>query len=366
MNRVLDIILVDYNGMEDTRRCLDSMQPLVGENVRVRVVDNGSQPPVAEELQAAYPWVETLRSETNTGWAGGNNQAIEAALASGANYVLLLNNDTVVSPLFVERMLAAADNAPDYGILGCVVCYLDEPDVVNMDGCIFDDPEDAGFFRRQCIPQVEASPPQVVATEIVFGCCMLIRADVFRRIGLIDEKFFLIHEESDFCLRARSAGFQLGIVSEVLVWHKGSSSFQREGRPLQRYFDSRNLMLLLRKHYGLLRRRKRWAAVWMKYFRHVYYMYCVQRDLGQTETADAVLSGCVDGLFRRYGPMQERRRLLVPLLGWLIHLKAGRGTAGGQPSGAGLPQATSDKQASDDSESSGSTQYVSADGTVGS
>ena len=85
------------------------------------------------------------------------------------------------------------------------------------------------------------SPPRVAEVDIVNGCCMMVSASVIRTIGMIDERFFLIHEESDFSCGAREAGFRCGILSEALVWHKGSSSFQRAGRQTQRYYDARNL-----------------------------------------------------------------------------------------------------------------------------
>ncbi len=90
--------------------------------------------------------------------------------------------------------------------------------------------------------------PTITDVDIVNGCCMMVRAEVLARVGLIDERFFLIHEESDFCLRARQAGFKCGVMAEALVWHKGSSSFKRSGKRWQRYYDARNLYLLLSKH----------------------------------------------------------------------------------------------------------------------
>ena len=80
------------------------------------------------------------------------------------------------------------------------------------------------------MPEVTTDPPTVVPVDIVNGCCMMVRADVFRRVGLIDDRFFLIHEEADFCLRVLRAGFRCGVLAEGLVWHKGSSTFKRSGK----------------------------------------------------------------------------------------------------------------------------------------
>src|SRR5204863_3144494 len=120
---------------------------------------------------------------------------------------------------------------------------LEEPDTVMTDGCVFNAPGYEGFFQRRPVPLAPGALPRVTEVDIVNGCCMMIAAPVFRRVGLVDERFFLIHEESDFCLRARRAGFRCGVLGEVLVWHKGSSSFKRTGRQTQRYYDARNLYL---------------------------------------------------------------------------------------------------------------------------
>ena len=89
------------------------------------------------------------------------------------------------------------------------------------------------------MPERSAEPPTVTDVDIVNGCCMMVAAAVFRRIGLIDDRFFLIHEEADFCLRARKSGFRCGVIGEALVWHKGSQSFRRAGLRVQRYYDAR-------------------------------------------------------------------------------------------------------------------------------
>jgi GT2 family glycosyltransferase len=309
------IVVVNYNGMDDTLKCLDSLKQLTYPNCFSLVVDNGSTPPAAREIELAHPWTTVVQRATNGGWAGGNNDAIRIALARGAKYIVLLNNDTAVAPDLVGRLVRAAESTPANGILGPLVCWMDEPEKVMMEGCFFNDARQGGFFTRPSISiQPSTGIPRVAEVEIVYGCCMMVSAVVFQRIGLLDERFFLIHEESEFCLRACRAGFHCGVVPEALVWHKGSSSFQRDPRPLQRYFDARNLYLILRKHAANYRNGQPPWQAWMKYLRHVYYMYCLQRDKGNDVAAEAVLEGVADALSGRYGPPSARRRPVLPLL----------------------------------------------------
>jgi GT2 family glycosyltransferase len=149
---------------------------------------------------------------------------------------------------------------------------------------------------------------------------MMISAAVFRRIGLIDERFFLIHEEADFCLRSRQAGFRCGVLNRGLVWHKGSTSFKRSGKQIQRYYDARNLYLLLRKHAAVSgRMRGPWQSR-LTYLKYIYYRYSIERENAQHEAADAVLRGLLDALTGRYGPAPATARLGLSVVRGLFEM----------------------------------------------
>jgi GT2 family glycosyltransferase len=307
-------IVLNYNGLEDTCRCLTSLQTVADPRMATLVVDNASTPDPTPLLRAEFPWAEVVRNTVNGGYAGGNNAGIRLALQRGAAYVVLLNNDTIVAPDFARRLLAAAEAHPEYDIFGPVINFLDEPDTVMTDGVVFNPAETAEFFQRRAVPLVRADLPALTEVDIVNGCCLLVAARVFRRIGLIDERFFLVHEESDFCLRARRAGFRCGVLGETLVWHKGSSSFARTGKRLQRYYDARNLWLLLHKH-GSPRPQR--CGPWesrLKYLKYLYWRYCIEAEEGHPEAANAVLEGLCDALSGRYGAYRPAERPAVPLL----------------------------------------------------
>jgi len=308
------IVVVNYNGLADTQKCLQSIANLTNAPCNVVVVDNHSRDRPVPALRRDFPWCDAIANSTNGGWAGGNNVGIRYALARGADQIILLNNDTVVAPNLVDRLIAAAAVCPDYGVIGPVIRFLESPQQVMTDGCTFNDRGHAGFFQRKPVPIQESRPPDVTEVDIVNGCCMMINARVFARVGLIDERFFLIHEESDFCLRARRAGFRCGVLGEALVWHKGSSSFKNTGQHLQRYYDARNLLLLLRKHgKDRTSQRGRLRSVW-EYVKYVYYRYAIEREQGQPRAADAVLEGVSDALQGRYGPRRIGPRSSVALL----------------------------------------------------
>jgi GT2 family glycosyltransferase len=318
MLRTVGIVIVNFNGWEDSRRCLESIRALSSPNVFTILVDNASDTDPTDLIRSRFPWCDVLRNPSNQGWAGGNNAGIRYALSRGADQVLLLNNDTTVAPNLVSRLVKAATRHIGFGIIGPVINFLEEPDVVRTDGCIFNAANQPGFFQRQAVPLQRVDPPAMTEVDIVNGCCMMVAAEVFRRIGLMDPRYFLVHEEADFCLRAHRAGFRCGVIGEALVWHKGSSSFQRTGQRLQRYYDARNLYLLLRKHLVHHRGgRGFWASRW-EYLKYVYYRFAIERENGQDNSADAVLEGLWDALAGRFGPFAPGWRPGVPVLRFLF------------------------------------------------
>lgn len=307
------IVVVNYNGLDDTRRCLRSIAAIGDPSVATIVIDNGSEVDPVAALSEEFLWCLAERLPSNTGWSGGNNAGIRLALEHGADRVILLNNDTTVHPRLVDRLIASARANPDFGVIGPVICFMDEPDAVMTDGCDFNRPDGRGFFHRKAVPL--GGVPEVTEVDIVNGCCMMIDARVVRSIGPIDERFFLIHEESDYCLRARRAGYRCGVLNDALVWHKGSSSFQRVGGRVQRYYDSRNLFLLLRKHARDKAEGGRGAgSSWIEYARYIYHRYCIEREHDQVEAADAVLEGLCDALTWRFGGRRPGTRLAAPAL----------------------------------------------------
>jgi GT2 family glycosyltransferase len=310
------IVVVHYGDLNDTCLCLDSLARLQFDSYRVVIIDNGSAPSVAPEIAKKYPNAEVIRREVNGGWAGGNNTGIRHALDHGSEYIVLLNNDTTVAPNLLHSLIGAASWAPEFGIIGPVINFMDEPDAVRTDGFMYNRADQGGFFQRKKVPINSLEPVAISEVDIVNGCCMMVSARVFRVIGLIDERFFLVHEESDLCLRALQAGFHCGVINRALVWHSGSRSFAATGKRFQRYYDARNLWLLMRKHSAAPRTsRGPWRSR-LEYLRSVYFRYCLEREAGRDETAEAVLEGVWDAAAGYYGPYDFRSRPGLGTLKW--------------------------------------------------
>ncbi|MDF1582313.1 MAG: glycosyltransferase family 2 protein, partial [Methyloprofundus sp.] len=206
----------------------------------------------------------------NLGFAGGNNRAIEHALASGAEFILLLNNDTVVSPEIISAFINAAEQNPNGGIFGAKIYHYAEKNKLWYAGGYWN--KQSLYFSERGAGQLdEGQFDQLEETDWVIGCAMFIRADVFKKIGLLEHKFFLNNEEIDFCSRARKAGYACVYVPEAKVWHKISVSFGGEDSPMKLYFSARNRLLWASRNADFLLKIRIYGNIFMVLMRRFIF-----------------------------------------------------------------------------------------------
>ncbi|HYE37879.1 glycosyltransferase family 2 protein [Methylocaldum sp.] len=236
------VVVLNWNGRDDTLECLSSLKKIDYPNWTVIVADNGSSDNSVSAIREQYPDIDLVENGTNLGFAEGNNRAIARALEGGAEFVLILNNDTVVDPEIVSAFVRAAEQMPGGGVFGAKIYHYHQKDLLWYAGGYWD-PETLRFEERGAGLRDEGQFEELTETEWVIGCAMFVRASVFRSIGLLEPKFFLNNEEIDFCSRAKRAGFSCVFVPDAKVWHKISVSFGGEHSPLKEYFIARNRLL---------------------------------------------------------------------------------------------------------------------------
>ncbi|MDY6828004.1 MAG: glycosyltransferase family 2 protein [Pseudomonadota bacterium] len=241
-------VVLNWNGCADTLRCLNSLTAACPEQPSVLVVDNGSTDDSVAEIRARYPQVEVIETRRNLGYAGGNNVGIKRALDTGAEYVFVLNNDTEAEPGLFNALLETAAQDPKTAAIGPVICSAHEPDLISTAG------ERFGPGLLNCVHHLEGAPRSALPStpwidcDWVTGAAILLRADALREIGLFEERFFLVWEESDWCLRARRAGYNSRVCTAAFVRHKVAATFGGEDSPLRAYFSARNQLLFAERH----------------------------------------------------------------------------------------------------------------------
>jgi GT2 family glycosyltransferase len=248
---LISVVILNWNGADDTLACLDSLATLTYPNFTVLLVDNGSTDDSLQRV-LANNWAFSLyiiENGANLGFAEGNNVGIRAALESGADFVMLLNNDTEIAPDCLDRLMDVAAAYPEAGVLGPRIFYMDPPDVAWFDRAVWNPASLCFDFPGQGEKEsaLSADPAE---TEYVCGAAMLFRAEVAKKIGLLDSRFFLVYEESDWGFAARRAGYKCLTVPAAKVWHKIGASFGSEESPLRAYFSARNHLLWVEKNRG--------------------------------------------------------------------------------------------------------------------
>lgn len=245
----ISIVVLNWNGAEDTLACLASLANQDYPNFDVSVVDNGSTDGSLEKLNAfSAPYAfKVIATGENLGYAGGNNVGIQHALERSADFVLVLNNDTTVAADLLSQFVAAAERNPDAGIFCARVMYYDRPQVVSFDGGKWN-PQRLALEWPGDGEREEDLTKADHDSDYACGASLFFRSGVARKIGLLDEKFFLVWEEVDWCFRAREAGWRIVVVPKAKVWHKVAVAFNGETSPLRIYFSTRNKLLWVKRH----------------------------------------------------------------------------------------------------------------------
>lgn len=193
-----------------------------------------------------------LRSGSNRGFAGGNNLGMRFALQHHADYVLLLNNDTIVAPDCLQRLVDFQSIGSSARIVAPLICDYAEPERVWFAGATAI--LALGYFQHRQLHRLRSTiPPTPIHSDYVTGCCVLIPAAVLRKVGLFDERFFAYFEDADLCLRCREQRIESFCLPASVIWHKESASTRKaltEGTtsPLKHYLTTRNRIAIIIKH----------------------------------------------------------------------------------------------------------------------
>lgn len=259
------ISLLNYKGKENTLSCLDSLRNAKKDTfeLSIIVIDNASNDGLSSataNLKKPIPNLRFIQNEKNLGFSGGHNVAIKYALQSGADYVLILNNDTYVDFNFLQELVDAAEKDRNIGIVVPKIYFApgfefhkdrystkEQGRVIWYAGGKMDWDNVRGYHRG--VDEVDRGQyDKVEATEFATGCCMLIKKEVFEKIELLDDKYFLYYEDSDFSVRLLRNGFKIMYIPTSVIFHKNAGSMKGSGSSIQDYYITRNRLLFGMKY----------------------------------------------------------------------------------------------------------------------
>ena len=213
------VILVNYKGYarQHLAECYQSLmrQDLPLPDGALFIVDNASTEESRRELTLLAPRARILPDRDNLGWAGGNNVALRSALAEGARYLITLNMDTRPERDWLRHLVEAADRNPALHILQSKLLLYGTDRINSLGGRI----QYLGYGYCNGYDEIHPTP-QAAVIDFASGAAMLVKREVFERIGLLRDEYFMYCEDMEFCWRARLAGFNVGLADQAVCHHK--------------------------------------------------------------------------------------------------------------------------------------------------
>ncbi|NLT41867.1 MAG: glycosyltransferase family 2 protein [Anaerolineae bacterium] len=240
------LVTLNWNGKDHTIECVESLSRLTYPNYRVLIVDNGSTDGSVAAFHAQLPEALVIENGRNLGYSQGFNAGLQAAYDLGAEYVLILNNDTIVDRGVLEALVGTAERDEKIGFVSGKVYYYDRPNVIQtagrephplylVHGLVGEGEEDRGQYDEE------------KDYDYLDDIFLLVSRTAYEATGGYDPLFFLYYEETDWCYRARQAGFRLVYTPEARVWHKHGKSTGGDRSPTFVYYTTRNQILFMRR-----------------------------------------------------------------------------------------------------------------------
>jgi GT2 family glycosyltransferase len=242
MSPRVGIVILNYNRLSDTLACVESLQRCNYEDKFCVVVDNSSTDGSGEQLRNALRRndIQVVETEKNLGFAGGNNFGIRHALTLKPNYILVINNDTLVEPDFLFPLVNALEDDPHAAAVTGTICYYPETDRIWTAGGISKPWKATCEHCLSDEPIQEIPPSGRYPVSFISGCAMLVRSDNLVNADLFDERFFMYFEDAELCARLQRSGRMLLYVPESRIYHK---VHHQGDTPLTVYFGVRNRLL---------------------------------------------------------------------------------------------------------------------------
>lgn len=260
----LSIILVNHRRATDTIECVRSLRQSTYKGFELIIVDNGSGDESIDQLRRECPEARLIVNESNMGFAEGNNAGIRES--TGSEFILLLNNDTIVDPAALSALVQTLKNDPAAAIVGAKIYYFDRPNVLWFAGGHFN--QHSTFGGHDGLNEEDCGAYDTLRPcDFVTGCCLLFRRQLVNRVGLLERSYFAYLEDVEFCIRTRAASYLVMYQPQAKIYHKVSSTSSWDS-PVYIYFNLRNKIVFLRRNSSVTR--------WLPHLPHLIYFYVRQ------------------------------------------------------------------------------------------
>lgn len=301
------IIILNWNKYEDTLACLDSIYNMDYSNYEVLVIDNGSENDSVKAINQRFPKIRILQNEMNIGYTGGSNQGIYIALNENADYVWLLNADTVVSIDSLTLLVKSASESLDIAMVSPAIYYFDAKSLGQFFGSIVIWNEGklivAHDLTANDLLEFTEGP-----NTCLWGTALLIKISIIKKIGLLDEDFFAYYEDTEYSLRAIRAGYRNKVELSARIYHK--TPVPNIGKVTRKehyyYYMTRNEYLL-------------WSRIGTSYLKRTILRRAILlaaecKSKGSFEHSKACIQGAIDGIRGKRGRWEKKGNIFVSII----------------------------------------------------
>jgi len=251
MDPLVYIIILNFNSIDETINCLESLSKITYNNYKIVVVDNASSDNSIKKLETIH-YIKLIKNIRNSGYAIGNNLGIRYALEHGADFICVLNNDVETEKSFLEPLISYLASHIDVGAVGPCIFDFKHKNIVQAFGAKINFYRGLalGRYKGKNIKEIHES---ITNVDYLGGACFVCKREVFDKLGLIPENYFLFYEETEFCVKMKKIGYKITCIKESKVYHKGSATISKFGG-LSYYFLNRNRIVFMRRNASFVQK----------------------------------------------------------------------------------------------------------------
>lgn len=294
--------------MEDTLECLSSLESLSYPTVKAVVVDNASRDNQAETIKEKFPGAAVLKQTENLGFCGGCNVGIKYALENGADFVMLLNNDTLVPPDLIEKLLAGFENLENAGAVSPIILEHPATEKIWFSRARWEGAEAQFRLARPDEKYEDFAGKNPYLTDFACGCCLFAPAKIFETVGLLDERYFAFYDEADWCARLREKGLESYVVPSAFMYHKVSRSTPGL---VSTYLLSRNRLLWMTENLHVRDKLQSLPYLLKEFIWHSLNLIGWRKGIYTKQHSRVLLRGWKDYMFGKFYKWDKKTEKLL-------------------------------------------------------
>ncbi|HSU28955.1 MAG TPA: glycosyltransferase family 2 protein [Chitinophagaceae bacterium] len=302
------VVVLNWNGLEDTLACLASLYRSEQPNVFIYVLDNGSANEEASVLREKFPEARVLIEPENTGFCRGNNIALQRAIADGMEYLLLLNNDTIVPADMIGHLLDVFKKIPDVGALCPLVLEYPGVDTISFSRATWDHKTAKFLLKTPGDTREDLEKKDYHTTAFACGCCLFTSAKIWQEMGGFDERYFAYYEEAEWCVRLAKKGYKSYMTPRTIVYHRVA---RNTPGVVSIYLMTRNRLLWMKSSLSFGKRLKSYPYLMKELLWHLFHTWGITKGYYTRASSQAVVRGWKDYLGGRFGKWNKKTEQML-------------------------------------------------------